>query len=607
MDPDRRDRPGIGRRDWLAAGAACGLGWGHARAAPAEAPAGTLRVAFDTAEVGFDPVQVSDYNTAFVIACIFESLLTYDYLALPVQLKPQTAVALPEISDDHRSFTFRLRPGIHFADDPAFGGRPRELTAQDYVYTIKRHYDPRLKGENLYIFENAGLLGLSELREQAMRSGDPFDYGREVEGLRALDRYTLRVKLATPDPRFHHQFANPLYTGALAREVVEAYGGDLSAHPVGTGPFRLGSWRRASRIELLRNPGFREQRFEAQPAPGDAAAQALARELAGRRLPLVERVQIDVIDEDQPRWLAFLDGSLDQLELPYAFAPVALSGNEAAPHLARRGVRVQRTPQSDMAMTYFNFDDPLVGGYTPEKVALRRAVGLARDGESAVRLQRNGQGFVAQSTVAPFTVGYEPAYRSEMSQYDPARARALLDLYGYLDRDGDGWREQPDGRPLTLRLASASSQRSRRANEAWRSDLAAVGLRIDFEIATWPDLLKKSRAGALMMWGYTWVSTTPDGGFYLGIAYGPNARTSNDAHFALPAFDALFRRQNVLPDGPQRLALMRDAKNLMVAYMPYKAHAHSITNDLLQPRVGGFRRHPFLRDLWRYTSVDRVG
>ncbi|WP_298827025.1 ABC transporter substrate-binding protein [uncultured Piscinibacter sp.] len=590
------------RRDWLGASAAMlALPVAGARR---DTTADTLRVAFRVAETGFDPMAIGDVNSNSVAACIFESPLTYDYLARPVKLRPLTAVALPEVSDDFRSFTFRIRPGIFFADDPAFKGRPRELVAQDYVYTVKRYYDPRNNSENLYLFENAGLLGLSELRVRAIKDKAPFDYDQEVEGIRALDRYTLRVQLSRPGPRLVWLFAQGGTTGALAREVVEAYGADIAAHPVGTGPYRLKSWRRASRIELVRNPGYRERFFEGEPGEGDAQAQRIGAELAGRRLPLTERIEISVIEESQPRWLAFLDGSLDQVEVPVDFASAALPGGAIAPYLAKRHVRLQRSLQPDMVMTYFNMLNPVVGGYTPEKVALRRAVALALDSGEELRLVRQGQGVPAQSVLVPFTSGYDAGYRSEMSLHDPARARALLELYGYADRDGDGWRERPDGSPLALRLATTSSQLSRQLNELWRKNLAKVGVRIEFDIATWGDLLKRSRNATLMMWGYSWVAQSPDGGFFLGIAYGPNANESNDSRFALPAFDRLFERQSVLPDGPERDALMREGKNLLVAHMPYKVHVHTIVNDLLQPRVRGFWRHPFARDTWVYTGVD---
>ncbi len=592
----------IDRRRWLAASAALVAAAG-ARGEPP--PDGALRVAFNTAETSFDPPQIPDENSSKVASCIFEAPLTYDYLARPVALRPQTARALPEVSADFRSFTFRIRPGIFFADDPAFKGRPRELVAADYVFSIKRYYDPAINSEHLYFFENAKLLGLSEVRADALRTKRPFDYDREVEGLRATDRYTLQIRLANSSPRFAYLFAQPALTGAMAREVVRAYGDDIGAHPVGTGPFRIGRWRRGSQIELVRRPEYREQRFEAAPAPGDAQALAIAAELAGRRLPLVDRIEISIIEEAQPRWLAFVNGQLDHLDLPFEFAPVAIPGNRLAPHLARKGVRLQQALQADMVMNYFNMQNPVVGGYTPEKVALRRAIALAYQVDEEIRSVRNGQAVPAQSVLVPFTSGYDADYRSEMSCYSPSRAQALLDLYGYVDRNADGWRELPDGSPLVLRLATLSSQRERATSEVWRKSMAAVGLRIEFDIATWADLLKRSRTAGMMMWGYSWVANTPDGSFYLGIAYGPNAGESNDARFGLPAYDRLFERQDVLPDGSARDAVMRQAENLLVAYMPYKVHAHTIATDLLQPRVRGFLRHPFMRDGWCYVGVDR--
>ena len=602
------------RRHWLAQAAALlatatpGLPRAEANQGRAAAPGErVLRWAFSTPETGFDPAQVSDVNSSYLCQSIFEAPLAYDHLARPARLVPQTAAALPEVSPDFRHFTFRLRPGIYFADDPAFGGRPRELVAQDYVYTLKRYYDPRLNAESIYVFENARLLGLSELRTQARQSKRPFDYDREVEGIRALDRYTFRVSLGAPAPRFVDHFANATLMGAVAREVVEAHGGDITAHPVGTGPFKLAEWRRASQIVLVRNPGFRELLYRSDPPADDPAAQAMARQLAGRRLPLVDRIEVNVIAEAQPRWLAFLNGDLDVLELPPEFAPVAVPNGRLAPHLAKRGVRWRRHLQPEMTMSYFNMEDAVVGGYTPAKVALRRALALAYSNEEDLRLIRSGQGIPAQSVLVPHTSGYDPAFVSEMSEHSHARARALLELHGYIDRDADGWREGPDGQPLVLRLASLADQRSRRINELWRKHTAAVGLKMVFEVASWPELLKKSRAGSVMMWGFSWSAQTPDGGFFLGIAYGPNASESNDARFALPAFDRLFEQQAVLPDGPEREALIRQGKKLLTAYMPYKVQLHRLLTDLSQPRVQGYWRHPFARDVWRYVSVDGPG
>ena len=565
-----------------------------------------LHLAFASPETSFDPPQTnSDLNSSTILAQILEAPLSFDYLARPVRLATATAAALPEVSADGRVFTVRLQPGIFFADDPAFGGRPRELVAQDYVYALKRFYDPRWNSSDLYLFESLKLPGLGEGRERALKTRRPFDYDAEVEGARALDRYTLRITLGVADPRFVYLFAAPAILGAVAREVVEFYGDEIGAHPVGTGAFRLKSWRRASRIELERSPSFRRLEYAGVPA-ADPLAQQAATHLRGRALPLADRVVVDIVEESQPRWLTFLNGTYHWLQVPGQFRQLAAPGGRLAPYLARRGVALHQHLQPDMGMSFFFMQHPLVGGYAPDKVALRRAIGLAFDGDAYVEHVLGGFGLRAQSTIPPHTSGYDPDYRSEMSSYSPARAKALLDLYGYVDRDGDGWREQPDGQPLTLVMATQSSQQDRRANEIWRRSMAAVGLRMNFDVSTWPELLKKSRAGTLMMWGYSWQAASPDGGFFLAIAYGPNASESNDPRFALPAFDRLYERQRALHDGPEREAVMRQAKNLLVAYMPFKVHLHNVALDLVQPWTRGYWRHPFMRDIWRFVDPGQA-
>lgn len=273
--------------------------------------AGTLRVAFNNVETGFDPQVVGDEASILVCEHIFESPLGFDMMASPARLVPRTAVALPEHSADFRHWVFTLRPGIFFADDPVFRGQPRELVAEDYVYAIKRLYDPKLRSEHLHHFENAKLLGLSELRAKVLKDKTPFPYDVPVAGLRAMDRYRFEVRLAEPAPRLPFVFTASSFCGAVAREVIEGYD-DPMAHPVGTGPFRLASWRRGSRVVLERNPRFRTLRAGVElplsPPEGDAALQALAQRLQGRALPLLQRIEVAVITESQPAFLAFLGG-----------------------------------------------------------------------------------------------------------------------------------------------------------------------------------------------------------------------------------------------------------------------------------------------------------
>ncbi len=564
----------------------------------------TLRIAFPIAETGFDPAQVQDLYSRTVIAHILDAPLEYDYHARPARLRPNTLAAMPDVSPDFRRFTLRLQPGINFQDDPAFKGKPRELIADDSVYSFKRIYDPRWKSPMLFVLDNSKLTGLTQLRQEALKTKQAFDYARPVDGIRAVDRYTLEIRLDEPHPRFLQFLADSSMLGAVAREVVEAYGDQIMEHPVGTGPFRLASWTRSSRIVLERNPRYREVRYDlaaAEDAP-DLAAEVAA--LHGARTPMLDRVEVSIIEETQPRWLAFQQGELDVLALPFEFVPLAAPRGKLAPFLARRGIKMRRTAQADVAVTYFNIDHPLVGGYTPEKVALRRAVSLGFDGDEYIRLIFSDQAVRAQSPFAPGTFGYDPGFTSPLGDFNRARANALLDVYGYHDRNGDGWREQPDGSPLVLEMSSTSSQLDRKQNEHWTRYVRLLGLRIEFKIAPWPELVKQSLAGKLMMWGFAWQLGGPDSDNLFGLAYGPNRHTLNDSAFDLPAFNALYERQRVLPNGPERLHLLHEAARLLAAYAPYLFHLHRIQIDLSQPWVKGFRRHPFTTRYWNSVDID---
>jgi ABC-type transport system substrate-binding protein len=286
---------------WLAAGVAVAAAGLPAAAQTTPAAQKVLRYAFRVAETSLDPAKINDLYSRTLTPHIFEAPYRYDPLARPIKVKPLTAEGEPRHSDDYRTWTVKIRPGIYFADDPAFGGKRRELVAQDYVYTMKRFADPANKSPVWSGMESEKYVGLAALRQQALDSRKPFDYDREIEGVRALDRYTLQFKVEDPRPRFAEGLAASDLFGAVAREVIEFYGDSVDAHPVGTGPFKLVQWRRSSFIAFERNPDYRERYYDAEPAADDAQGQAWLARFKGRRLPMVDRVEISIIEEEQPR------------------------------------------------------------------------------------------------------------------------------------------------------------------------------------------------------------------------------------------------------------------------------------------------------------------
>ncbi|MCY4744887.1 ABC transporter substrate-binding protein [Pelomonas sp. UHG3] len=583
-----------------------GLVIGSAQAAEPPSATGpkTLRYAFRVAETGFDPAKILDLYSRTVTPHIFESLVTYDYLARPVQLKPLTAAELPTSNADFTQWTARVQPGIYFQDDPAFGGKKRELTAADYVYTYKRFADPKVASPAWSTVEGWRVTGLKAARDAALKSKRDFDYDAPIAGLQQLDRYTLRFQLDKPNPRFLQELANADLFGAVAREVIEAAGDQTMARPVGTGPFVLKQWRRGSLIVLEKSPAYRERVYEANPAPDDAEGQALLTRFKGRRIPMIDRVEISILTEDQPRWLSFVRGEHDFLErVPEPFIGIAAPNNQLAPNLAKQGMKLHRTLGSDVFLAFFNMEDPVVGGLAPQQIALRRAIALGMDVQREIRLVRGGQAIPAQGNFPPHTLGYDPAFKSENGDFDPPRAKALLDLYGYRDRDGDGCRDAPDGGPLKLEMGTTPEGIQRQIDELFDKDMRRIGLCIPFRTAKWPEQLKAARAGKLQMWMVAYSSAQPDAYSAATRFSSTHAGGNNIARFSLPEADRLVDEIASMPDGPERLAKLQRLRSIGVAYMPYKIKGHRFLLDIEQPQLRGYRRPMFIQNWWEYVDI----
>jgi ABC-type transport system substrate-binding protein len=560
-----------------------------------------LHVVFRTAETGFDPQAVSDLYSNYVVRVIFEPLFRYDFRARPHRIEPNTAVALPQPSADGKEWTIKVRPGIYFTDDPAFKGRKRELTAADYAYSWKRIVDPKTRSPHLELFDGK-VVGMDALVAKARATGR-FDYDAPVEGLQVVDRYTLRIKLNHP----WFDIATNLTesgTAAVAREVIEAYGdggGWAMANPVGTGPYRLKDWRRGQRIVVEANPGFRGIPYVESSDPADREVNA---RLRGKTLPLIGQVEIAIMEEGSPRVLAFAKGELDYLDIPYELVPNVMEGNDTLkPRFAKAGVVLQRGVQPSITFSYFNMEDPVVGGYTNDKIALRRAIGMAYNVDEEIRVVRHGQGMFATQIVPPGVSGYDPDFLANTT-YDPAGARALLDKFGYIDRDKDGWRDMPDGKPLVLKRGTSPSALERQFDELWQRNMTAIGIRIEMVTQKWPDLLKMARNGQLQVWQLANTSSTTEGYSFLGMLYGPNAGFANLARFKQPEFDRLYDESRKLPDGPQRSRLVRQMSQIVAAYAPWKINAYRIENVVVYPWVIGYKYNPFNQQPWQYLDID---
>jgi ABC-type transport system substrate-binding protein len=478
-----------------------------------------------------------------------------------------------------------------------FNGRSRELVAQDYVYSIKRHLDPNLRnGGNPALSEL--IVGARTVVDAARKPGAKMDYDAPIEGLRALDRYTLQIKLHSTDYTLLERLAG-LQMMAVAREAVDAAGADVMSRAVGTGPYRLGEWRKASKVVLDSNPRYRTIRYPESSAPQH---KALVDAMRGKALPQIGRIEISIIEESQPELLAFMQGDLDLMLLSGDDSTRVLENGKLKPELARKGIQHLRFGAPSVTFTYFNLDDPIVGGYSNAQVALRRAIGMGFDVGEMIRVLYAGNALPANQLLPPGVNGHDPSLPPK-SLYDPAAARALLDRFGFRDIDGDGYRETPDGKPLTVVRGTLPESWYRDADTLWKKNMDAIGIRMQINQQTFAELINLSRAGKLPMFNLGYRSLEPSGYQILQTLWSKETRDTNPSGFKRPEYDAAYEAFLRTPSGPERTALARKMSELSQAWVPMILHTYGIGNVVYYPWLSGYWPSQFGAS-WKYADLD---
>ncbi|TCB38271.1 heme-binding protein [Acinetobacter sp. ANC 4910] len=564
-------------------------------------PHKVLRYVFPVAETGFDPAGVHDLYSAHVNGSIFETLFTYDYLASPAKLVPRTAVALPEVSADGLTYTIHIQKGIYFAADPVFKGKKRELTSADYVYTFKRLLDPNLRSPNSWLLDGR-ILGMDAMLKQATQTGK-FNYDQAVAGLQTPDRYTLVIRLTSPDQNFPMLLAHQP-AGAVAREVIEKYrdkAGFVMGHPVGTGPYLLTRWTPGSRIILKANPDFRS--FVWNFKASTAEDQKIVKAMQGKKMPQIGMIDIQVMEEGQSRWLSFIKDEIDLFALDGELTVQALQNGKLKPELAKKGVHLSRITDPSIDYHYWNMQNPVVGGMSKDKIALRRAMAMAFSADNYITILQKGDAQRLQAPIPNGVVGYDPNYKSSIP-YSVKAANLLLDRYHY-KVGADGWRTLPNGKPLQIDMTiSGNSARSQQQAEFWKKTLDSIKIKMSTQSLPFAEALKLEKQCKTMFKSSAWIADYPDADNFMQLFYGKNINVTNNACVKIPEYDRLYEQTQKMPPGPERDALYRKMSRLLEVYMPVQIIGARYRNVLAQPRVIGFKKHPILPAEWMYIDID---
>lgn len=556
-----------------------------------------LRIAFEAPDDGFDMVKTYNFYSGNVADVIFERLLQYDYLANPVKLVPSTAQSMPIIKENGKVYIFKIQSGIYFTDDVAFKGKRRELIAEDYVYSIKRILDPKNRSSS-YSFIDNKIVGTNALVEQAKKSGK-FNYDAKIEGVKALDRYTIQFTLTQADYNFPYILAYSTF-GATAREVVEYYKDRLGMHPVGTGPYMLSKYVPRSKIELVANPDYRGFVWNFK-STGTAWDNQLVKEMSGKKMPQIGKVNISIIEEEQSRWLAFQSKQLDFDKLTSSAIPKVLDqNNQLKPEIKKQGIRLYANKEAEITYSMINMLDPIIGGNSLDKVALRRAIAMSFNVNESIRILRKGQAVKAEMLVPAGVNGHNPNYRSIVG-YNPTLANKLLDHFGY-KKGADGYRNFPDGKPLILKINTESGTSSVMYSELWKKNLDAIGIKADFKVSNFADNLKAASQCQYMMWSGAWHADYPEGENFTQLLYGPNVGRGNQSCYKSDAYDRLYEQAMKLsPD--QRMPFYEKMSRKVEADSPFILQDTRIRNWMVQPQVQGFKAHPIMNTNWQFLDI----
>ncbi len=542
----------------------------------------------------FDPVDMRDHSTMQVASHIYETLYEYHYLKRPYELIPLLAAEMPQVSDDVTEYTIKIKKGVYFSDDKCFpDGKGRELKASDFVYSIKRIANIKNISRNWSIFQDR-IVGLNDFREytKTCETKADVDYSKPVEGLRAIDGYTLFIKLNKPWPQMLGTAFADIATTPIAKEAVDYYGKDLVSNPVGTGPFKLERWERSSYLKLVRNPAFRDEFYPTEGEESDKENGFL--DDAGKKLPLVDSIMFTILEETQPEWLMFLQGRIDAIPIRKdTHGEILAQSGQLTPEMKKLGIEMKIFDEPSTFWVGFNMLEPVLGKNKP----LRRAIGYAIDRQEFIDTFYAGFGKVAHGFICPQMNAYNPEIKEKgYSEHNIEKGEKLVKQA-----------EQVHGGPIpVLKIAMAGTGTFYRQYGLFlQKQFEDIGLQLEVQYMDWPTYLEKVKTRSVQMFTAGSVASIPDAEDFLGLFISKNwAPGSNHFNYKNETYDRLYEQVSVMPDSPERRALYRQMELIVLEDYPAAFSCHRVIYRIHHGWIENYKQHAFNKAKGKYLNVD---
>lgn len=559
-----------------------------------------LRVPVQADVGGMDPLLLGSLYDSATSAQVIEPLLEYNYVARPYKIQPLLVKEMPTVSKDGLTYTFELKKGILFHDNECFqGGKGRELVAKDVLYSYKRlafrDHDPPPRSWWVFDKRIAGLNKFREEQHKRVEAGKAFAFDAPVEGLKELGKYKFQIKLAKRFPQFLYILAFQR-TGIVPRECVEYYSknnrGGLTQHPVGTGPYVFKKWIKGVRIVFERNKNYKHSVFPTTGFGKQDIKEGLDKS-KGEALPQSDVLIIHIFQKYQPSWLKFRRGALDYITVgTEVFDNVYNKDLTLKPTFAKKGIESKIIKLMDFIYTGFNFKDKLVGGYGEKARYLRKALAYTIDYDEINRRFYNSRVHIYLGAIPPGMKGHAGA----RFKPDLKKAKEYLAKAGY-----------PNGKGLpTLVISTSNNGQAKEREDVIKRQFARIGVKVRYELSTFPQLSTKLRTGQIQMFSLAWSSDYPDAENNLMLFWGKNAAPGpNSWNYANPEYDKLFEEARLMDDSPERTAKYKKMNRILIDDVVFLGSMARRRYYLRSKQLQNFKPDELMGSYWKFLAVPK--
>lgn len=557
------------------------------RKAAVDEGANVVRVGL-TGEIStIDPALSYDGISAEIVYQLYESLYEYDYLKRPYSLKPLLAEDMPVIENGGTKYTIKIKKGITYHDHPAFAEKKRFVTAQDFISEFKRLAFIPTASTGWWLLDGK-IKGINKFRDLAGSDVEKL-YSLSVDGLKAIDDYTLVIELEKPYPQLLNGLAMA-FTAPVPMEAIKFHKNILADVEVGTGAFSL--------VEINMNQGAKLKKFadfhlDFYPSKGDRVANDLdLLKDANKKLPFLNEIHFSVMKEDQTRWLNFLSEKTDWIQLPKDNYPTAITPQgDLSEDLKSKNIQFQVVPTLTYWWLSFNMRDPLLG----KNRNIRAAIAHAINWDKYIELFTNNVGQKANSIYPPGIPGYNPS-KVLPYEYNLEKAKTFLKQAGFAEGKG---------LPVFKFDIRGTSTLQRQQAEFVKKELEAIGIKIEIIVNTFPAFLKKSRGGELQFWQGGWITDYPDAENILQLLITKNLSPGpNNTFYSNPKVDALFEKLKVLPEGASKFEIMDEIEKEVTNDIPWVMQYYARNYMLYHSRLKNFRHSDIIFNYYKYLKIS---